>query len=184
MIEILKYTFKLAATLVKGPLPPKMTLENWFWTCVILTIPSFYSSYIFAKIVARPVFVVETLEDVVKLPEIEIVLWKDSAFGSKVVCPKIAKDFPFLAFQINSNFKLIKDLPKKELNSVESLNDVLDGNRIVFQQTVMISQTLSNRVKNKKRCGFFVGKTHYSNLMSMLFNKNLKIEIKNVVNFK
>lgn len=157
---------------------------TWFWSFVVLTIPAFYSSYIFAKIVARPVFVVESFDDVASLPGIELALWKGTGYGCKSFCPLIAKDFPVLESKMSSKAVKIKDLSKNELNSKESLDDVLDGKRVVFEQTPIILQTLSNRFESKDRCGFYVSSTQYTHPVTMLFNKNLNSGIRNVVNKK
>lgn len=157
---------------------------DWFWLCVVLTLPRFYSSFIFAKIVSRPVFVVDTLGDISKLPKLELGLWKGAGYGCKNICPSFAKDFPVLGAQMSSNDKIIKDLSKNELNSDESYDDVLDGKRVIFEQTSIILETLSNRIKNDARCGFYLGKTHYTYMLAMLFNKNLNEKIKYVVNKK
>lgn len=157
---------------------------NCFWISVILSIPAFYSSFIFAKIVSRPLFYVDSFEDIAKLPEIELVLWKGSTFGCSVICPKIAKDFPELWSHFGAGKAKIRNLPQKELNSKKSFDDVLDGNRVVFQSVSSISRTLSKRIKNRHRCGFYISRIHYKNLLTMLFNKNLKVEIRNVVNKK
>lgn len=156
---------------------------NIFWTFAVLTIPAFYSSFIFAKIVSQPLFVVDSFEDVAFLPEIEMT-FTPSAFGSRAVCSKIAEEFPNLWSQITSGQKRVIDLNKKIMFSEESFDAVLEGKRLVSFERTILAKLLAKRDKMGKKCGFYLSKPQYTYLISMLFNKGLKKQIRNVVNKK
>lgn len=156
----------------------------WFWKSAVLTIPVYYSSFIFAKIISQPTFVVESFDDIGKLPEIEIAFWKGTSICFSAIYPKLAVDSPELFFQIRSNQKRILKLPRKELLSEKTLDDVLDGKKILYGPYTMTPEVLSDRFKNKKMCGFYQSRPHYTLMVSMLFNKNLNSFIKNLVNKK
>lgn len=158
---------------------------NWFWTSAVLTIPVYYSSFIFAKIVSQPVFVVESFDDIAKLPEIEIAFWKGTSFCYNAIYPNLESDSFDLFDQIRLNEKRILDLPRNELISVVSLDAVLEGKRIIYGAFTMMPQALSERFsKSERKCGFFQSKPHYTLMVSMLFNKNLNLGIKKAVNKK
>lgn len=157
---------------------------NWFWTSAILTIPVFYASFIFAIIVSKPVNVVESFDDISRLPKIEIVFLKGTSFCYKAIHPTIASQSPSLISQISSGRKIIQELSRKEVAFDETLDGVLDGKKLIYGPATMMPKVLSNRFKRKKRCGFYQSRPHYTLMRSMLFNKVLKTEIVAVVNKK
>lgn len=68
-------------------------------------------------------------------------------------------DSPDLYFQVRSGQKDVRDVSFKELTSEKTLDDVLEGKKVLYGPYTMMFKSLSDRYTKKKKCGFFSKQT-------------------------
>ena len=76
-------------------------------------------------------------------------------------------------------------VPEERVYSEEIMDDILSGKRALIQYLSTYKNILSKRVKNKRRCGFYISKlvANYQPQF-MLFNKKFNKKLKEKIDFK
>ena len=74
-------------------------------------------------------------------------------------------------------------VPYERLFSDEIMDDILSGKRALMQSLLSLRSILSQRAKNKSRCGFYISETNYKPLF-MLFSKNFNKKLKDKIDFR
>ena len=74
---------------------------------------------------------------------------------------------------------------RKKVFSDEIMDDILSGKRALIKSLATFKRYLSNQVKNKGRCGFYISKSEANyQPQFMLFNKKFNKKLKEKIDFR
>ena len=76
-------------------------------------------------------------------------------------------------------------VPNERVFSDEIMDDILSGKRALIESLPMYKSIFSERVKNKRRCGFYISESEANYLPHfMLFNKKFNKKLKDKIDFR